>query len=105
MSPQEDGRTEIGRIEREALAGILCQGCPLILQCLQTALVLREPFGVWGGLGEGDRREFVQHLVSEGYRRREVPPIDELKHSLAEFYKTHYTASEKLFPETLELVS
>ena len=105
VSPQEDGRTEIGRIEREALAGVLCDSCPIKLRCLQRALVLREPYGVWGGLGEGDRREFVTHLRSEGYAAREVPPLDELAHSLRQFYKVHYTATEKLFPEQLELVA
>ncbi|WP_348647756.1 WhiB family transcriptional regulator [Ornithinimicrobium sp. F0845] len=34
------------QIER---AKALCEGCPLRTLCLQTALEVREPWGVWGG--------------------------------------------------------
>lgn len=30
-------------------AKVLCGGCPLRQMCLETALELREPWGVWGG--------------------------------------------------------
>ena len=34
----------------------LCQGCPSRLPCLAYALENREPYGVWGGLSERERR-------------------------------------------------
>lgn len=82
----EDGRMEEGRVEREALAAAVCFSCPVRLRCLEKALVLAEPYGVWGGMGEGERRRFVKHLRSEGYRN-EVPVMDELTASVQQFYK------------------
>ncbi len=31
------------------LAKALCQGCPVVAECLAGALERREPWGVWGG--------------------------------------------------------
>jgi len=44
------------RRARQAKAKQLCQECPVITQCRQHALTAREPFGVWGGLDEDERR-------------------------------------------------
>jgi WhiB family redox-sensing transcriptional regulator len=41
---------------RQAHAKQVCQSCPVITQCRQHALQAREPFGVWGGLDEDERR-------------------------------------------------
>lgn len=77
---------EDGRVEREELAASVCFSCPVRLRCLERALVLNEAYGVWGGMAEGERRRFVQHLRGEGYRT-EVPPLDELAVSVREFYQ------------------
>jgi len=33
----------------------VCVRCPVLRQCRQHALSVREPYGVWGGLSEEDR--------------------------------------------------
>lgn len=83
----EDGRMEEGRVERETLAASVCFSCPTRLRCLEKALVLSEAYGVWGGMGEGERRRLVRQLRTEGYRN-EVPPLDELAVSVRSFYET-----------------
>lgn len=40
------------RAEREARAKQVCHGCPVIEDCRNHALRMREPYGVWGALGE-----------------------------------------------------
>ncbi|MDG3013783.1 WhiB family transcriptional regulator [Speluncibacter jeojiensis] len=44
------------RHRREEQAKKVCDTCPVRAQCLNHALTVREPFGVWGGLTEGERR-------------------------------------------------
>jgi WhiB family transcriptional regulator, redox-sensing transcriptional regulator len=45
---------EKGGSTREAKR--VCAGCPVRLQCLETALRNDERFGIWGGLSERERR-------------------------------------------------
>lgn len=47
------------REAREARAKALCAQCPVRRACLDYALVMREPYGVWGGLNESERRALV----------------------------------------------
>lgn len=102
-SPDDDGRTEIGRIDREALAGLICMSeCPLQLACLERALVTREFYGVWGGMGEGERRKFLAHLREEGYADGEIPTGKELTSSVNEFYRYNYTPEERLHEDLVE---
>jgi WhiB family transcriptional regulator, redox-sensing transcriptional regulator len=58
----ERGRARQTRIEG---AKQVCRRCPVIVQCRQHALQVEEPFGVWGGQGEDERREAIR-------RRREL---------------------------------
>ncbi len=44
------------RLAREAAAKEICRGCPVQVQCRDHAVATGESFGVWGGLGENDRR-------------------------------------------------
>lgn len=44
------------RIARENAAKRLCAECPVLVPCRQHALEQGEAYGVWGGLGEADRR-------------------------------------------------
>ena len=37
----------------------ICQRCPVMSDCLVTALERREPYGVWGGLDEDERRALL----------------------------------------------
>ncbi len=39
-----------------AAAKAVCAGCPVIDACRGWALATREPFGIWGGLSEQERR-------------------------------------------------
>ncbi len=41
---------------REAGAKVICARCPVRDECLEYALRIREPHGIWGGLNEMERR-------------------------------------------------
>lgn len=47
------------RLAREAEAKAICARCPCIQDCREHALATGELYGVWGGLGESDRRELL----------------------------------------------
>ena len=47
------------REAREAAAKTICQSCPTLQACREYALSEQETFGVWGGLGEADRRRIL----------------------------------------------
>jgi WhiB family transcriptional regulator, redox-sensing transcriptional regulator len=47
------------REAREAKAKEICMRCPVRVQCLDWALETREPFGVWGGYSESERRQIL----------------------------------------------
>ncbi|MET8701938.1 WhiB family transcriptional regulator [Kitasatospora sp. NPDC058032] len=42
--------------EREQNAKSVCARCPVRVPCRRYALATREPYGVWGGLTEEERR-------------------------------------------------
>jgi WhiB family redox-sensing transcriptional regulator len=44
------------RERREARAKAICAACPVCSECLDFALRVREPHGIWGGLNEAERR-------------------------------------------------
>ena len=48
---------ERGRLKRtrEAKAKAICATCPVTRQCLNWALSIAEPYGVWGGTTPADR--------------------------------------------------
>jgi WhiB family redox-sensing transcriptional regulator len=41
-------------------AKAVCLSCPVRAECLEYALVNKEPFGVWGGLSERERRSLLR---------------------------------------------
>ncbi|MFY0408179.1 WhiB family transcriptional regulator [Solicola sp. PLA-1-18] len=43
------------RDAREDAAKAVCATCPVIEQCLEHAMRVREPFGVWGGMTASER--------------------------------------------------
>ncbi|MBA2318398.1 MAG: WhiB family transcriptional regulator [Euzebyales bacterium] len=47
------------REAREARAKAICAQCPVRLPCLEWALATREPYGVWGGYAEGERKQIL----------------------------------------------
>ena len=44
------------REAREARAKSICNACAVQVACLEYALQIREPHGIWGGLTENERR-------------------------------------------------
>lgn len=47
------------RQRREARAKAICQVCPVEKDCVDYALDIREPYGIWGGTTESDRRALI----------------------------------------------
>ena len=45
---------------REAKAKAFCNRCPVRIDCLEYALRVREPHGVWGGRNELERRRLLR---------------------------------------------
>jgi WhiB family redox-sensing transcriptional regulator len=48
------------RLERERRAKAICAECTARPECLDYALQIREPHGVWGGLNESERSQLLQ---------------------------------------------
>lgn len=44
---------------REAQAKAICRGCPVRAECLDFAVANREPYGIWGGTNELERRRLM----------------------------------------------
>ncbi|MFG3286287.1 WhiB family transcriptional regulator [Streptomyces sp. NPDC048111] len=55
------------RLSREEAAKRVCARCPVMVECREHALLMPEPYGVWGGLTAAERR-----VVIARRRRREV---------------------------------
>lgn len=45
------------RERREIKAKAICGVCPVNSECLEFALQIKEPYGIWGGLTEAERRQ------------------------------------------------
>ena len=60
-----DGERGRARMAREQRAKEMCRRCPVMAQCRAHALAVEEPYGVWGGLSEGER----ELLLKRGIRR------------------------------------
>ena len=57
-----DGEPEYIRDKREAKAKAVCRGCPVSGRCLLLALGTDTPWGVFGGLGEQERADYLRSL-------------------------------------------
>lgn len=55
-----DGERNPSRARRTERAKQVCAGCPVIVPCREFALRTQEPFGVWGGLAESERRAIIE---------------------------------------------
>ncbi|MEO6987114.1 MAG: WhiB family transcriptional regulator [Aquihabitans sp.] len=47
------------KIGRELRAKDICRTCPVRRPCLDYALQIREPHGIWGGLNENERKALM----------------------------------------------
>jgi WhiB family transcriptional regulator, redox-sensing transcriptional regulator len=48
------------KLARESVAKSICARCPVRAECLDFALEVRDPHGVWGGLNEMERRTLLR---------------------------------------------
>ena len=39
---------------------LTCAGCPVAEECLEYAIAIREPHGIWGGLNEVERKLMLE---------------------------------------------
>lgn len=63
----ERGSTRRRRAER---AKAICAECPVLQQCREQSLRVREPYGVWGGLSEDERNAILAQRDREAARVR-----------------------------------
>jgi WhiB family redox-sensing transcriptional regulator len=47
------------KLERESRAKDICRTCPVRRPCLDYAIQIREPHGIWGGLNENERKALL----------------------------------------------
>jgi WhiB family redox-sensing transcriptional regulator len=52
----DDNESPVERRTREEAAKQICYTCEVQGECLEYALATREPYGIWGGLTEIERR-------------------------------------------------
>lgn len=52
----DDSESPAERRSREEMAKSICAGCEVRQECLEYALATREPYGIWGGLTEIERK-------------------------------------------------
>jgi WhiB family redox-sensing transcriptional regulator len=50
---------------REGQARALCRACPVLRDCLDYSLAVQEPYGIWGGLNELERRRTLRKRAAE----------------------------------------
>ena len=48
------------KVEREKRAKAICATCVVQPDCLEYAIRIREPHGIWGGLNENERKLVLQ---------------------------------------------
>lgn len=58
--PPSQFERKVERLERERRAKEICSDCPVVGECLDYALSIQEPHGVWGGLNEAERRAILE---------------------------------------------
>lgn len=63
---QERGQS---RRSRDEQAKAVCAHCPVIVECRRHAIDAEEPYGVWGGQDEDERRVLIARKRRESRRR------------------------------------
>jgi WhiB family redox-sensing transcriptional regulator len=63
-----EGERGPARQQRDAAAVARCAGCVVVEDCRTHGLSAREPYGVWGGLTEGDREEIYRREGRSSWR-------------------------------------
>jgi WhiB family redox-sensing transcriptional regulator len=52
------------RERREIKAKAICSVCPVEEACLEFAVEIKEPYGIWGGLTETERRQVISRRLA-----------------------------------------
>lgn len=60
----DDNETPVERRAREERAKEICAACPVQRECLEYALATKEPYGIWGGLTEVERKSRLRGRAS-----------------------------------------
>jgi len=55
--PQFERKEE--KLQRENRAKDICSTCSVKKDCLEYAVSIREPHGIWGGLNEAERKQLL----------------------------------------------
>lgn len=50
---------KVEKLAREERAKAICRACPVLAECREYAISIREPHGVWGGMSEQERRALI----------------------------------------------
>ena len=48
------------KLARETRAKAICSTCVVRVDCLEYAIRIREPHGIWGGLNEVERKQVME---------------------------------------------
>lgn len=59
-----EGERGPARRNRDAAAKALCLRCPVLAQCRDHALRVREPYGVWGAMTEEERETYYRERIA-----------------------------------------
>jgi WhiB family redox-sensing transcriptional regulator len=59
--PQFERKDE--KADREVRAKAICATCAVKKECLEYAVAIREPHGIWGGLNETERKHLLGQKV------------------------------------------
>lgn len=71
-----EGERGPARRQRDEAAKAICATCPVLQQCRDHALTVREPYGVWGGLTEDDReRIYAEQRAAQSTQVRVGSPL------------------------------
>lgn len=64
-----DGERGARRRQRKQNAERFCAQCPVVTQCLEYSLRFQEPYGIWGGIAEDERRAILEHTIANTRNR------------------------------------
>ena len=70
LLPTDPRRAQRGQTAREARAKEICATCTVRGACLEYAIRIREPHGIWGGLNEIERKQLGERSAEAGRRLR-----------------------------------
>src|SRR5438128_863022 len=66
--PPGEWESREDRLRRERKAKSICAVCPVRIECLDYAIRIREPHGIWGGPNELERRLLLREQVHRTLR-------------------------------------